>query len=733
MKKKNMSIIEKISNFLLNVLIIMFSIVLLVSIYNSIQIKIFKNDYSNFFGYSVFEVQTNSMADAINHDDWIIVKLTKNVKLNDIITYKEEKEFITHRIIEIYKGTYITMGDANNAKDDPVDQKQVIGKVVKVLRNFGTIRKTFFNKGVLIALIITLVLINFILRKKGNKEEPKETEETPKIDEVIKKIEIEKEEEKVEETKEPSNIIKVFKNLNTEEEIDKILLEKPLKEEPIPKNTDESLDVETKKNVITTEETSSIIATEDTPKINNFISVYNEEEKKDEEPNETLEEEKIDNKENEQTTIEINEEPKIINPENIITVDISDLEVLNKKTTVKPIIQIKEETTVKNIEIETTEIDEKQSKTLLNMINKKSKNKKSKNIIEKVIFIKTEEINEIIKAITKGTQTLTNELTIRSEFLKKYLDAKYYNIFDDLESEDEDKKTKMENLVLKFASKLIYSYKGKDKKYNLKVKKTEEIFMFIVNIEFSDNNDKIANYQNQIIKYSIEKNWDSYKIEEVINEIINIQNKYLNVIEYFLKNIETDKFKLKIIPIKNKKNMSALVLEHNIEFDRIYSELVIDETYNKGIIAEEKVAVTIDLLLIKFVKDMILSNFSNKYIVFIPKTLLPKKNKLQKILKLAIDNYAKENMILLLSYKGLLENKKNIKNLRKMGYHFALTINSLEELKPHEIGNLYVADYLFTGTLNKKEILKNVPEDYKDNIIDENILHLLNEDIESRE
>ena len=56
--------------FLLNYLNI-FGIILLVSIYNNVQIKILGNKYSSFFGYSTFEVQTGSMADTINPGDWI--------------------------------------------------------------------------------------------------------------------------------------------------------------------------------------------------------------------------------------------------------------------------------------------------------------------------------------------------------------------------------------------------------------------------------------------------------------------------------------------------------------------------------------------------------------------------------------------------------------------------------------------------------------------------------------
>ena len=164
MNFKKRGIYEKIVNIILDILIVIFGIFLLISIYNNVQIKILGNEYSSFFGYSTFEVQTGSMADTINPGDWIVVKITKNIKLNDIITYAKKGDFITHRVVETYKDSYITKGDANNSKDDAINESQVVGKVIKILPGFGIIRKTFFNPLVLVTLILTLYSISYVLR-----------------------------------------------------------------------------------------------------------------------------------------------------------------------------------------------------------------------------------------------------------------------------------------------------------------------------------------------------------------------------------------------------------------------------------------------------------------------------------------------------------------------------------------------------------------------------------------
>ena len=139
-------IFEKIINILLDILIVVLGIILLVFIYNNIQTRILGNDYSSLFGYSTFEVVTGSMDPEIQIGDWIIVKYAgNNIEPKDVITYQKDGEFVTHRVIEEYNGTYITKGDANNTKDDPVSREQIVGKVVKVLPSFGILRKTILN------------------------------------------------------------------------------------------------------------------------------------------------------------------------------------------------------------------------------------------------------------------------------------------------------------------------------------------------------------------------------------------------------------------------------------------------------------------------------------------------------------------------------------------------------------------------------------------------------------
>jgi signal peptidase I len=158
---------------ILNILITIISILTILGIYYMIQIKILKKDYANIYGYTFFEVATGSMADTINIGDVVIVKINDEIQENDIIVYKEENSFITHRIIEINEESIITRGDANNSEDKPIQANQILGKVVYNIPQIGTWRRILATPDV-IGMIFGIIIILIIMYIKTSKSEEKD-------------------------------------------------------------------------------------------------------------------------------------------------------------------------------------------------------------------------------------------------------------------------------------------------------------------------------------------------------------------------------------------------------------------------------------------------------------------------------------------------------------------------------------------------------------------------------
>lgn len=156
---------------ILNTIYVILGIIVIILIYNIIQISILNKPYMNIFGYSFFQVKTGSMSGTMEIGDIIIVKLTTDVEKGDIITYEKEQTLITHRIIQKQEDSIITKGDANNAEDEPIKTNEVVGKVVHILKNIKVWETVIKSPEVYSLIIITLILFGVTISIGGKKEE----------------------------------------------------------------------------------------------------------------------------------------------------------------------------------------------------------------------------------------------------------------------------------------------------------------------------------------------------------------------------------------------------------------------------------------------------------------------------------------------------------------------------------------------------------------------------------
>ena len=168
-----MKLLEKIIKTIFNILIIFMVFLVIVVAHNFIQINILKKQYTNFFGFTIFEVTTGSMSGTIEINDVILVKITKDVKEKDIITFENNGEIITHRILAEKDDELYTKGDANTGEDTPIKKDSVIGKVVKIFPKFGIWVKVLSDTKVIGSIIITILLFGIAISSK-NEDEHKE-------------------------------------------------------------------------------------------------------------------------------------------------------------------------------------------------------------------------------------------------------------------------------------------------------------------------------------------------------------------------------------------------------------------------------------------------------------------------------------------------------------------------------------------------------------------------------
>lgn len=83
--------------------------------------------------YPMASITSGSMWPALKTGDLVFIQglsSKTDIKIGDIIVYKNQKGFTIHRVIKLNEGTVVTKGDANNVNDVPVKYEEVVGKAL---------------------------------------------------------------------------------------------------------------------------------------------------------------------------------------------------------------------------------------------------------------------------------------------------------------------------------------------------------------------------------------------------------------------------------------------------------------------------------------------------------------------------------------------------------------------------------------------------------------------------
>lgn len=134
---------------------------------------ILKEELIKLYNTAILVVLTGSMEPTIKSGEMIIIKEQIDYNVDDIVTYKEDRNFfVTHRIINKYENKYETKGDNNNLVDEPIDKDQIEGKVIYHSKVCGFFILYLLKPITLIVIIIFIVKEFFgHIYVKGEKNE----------------------------------------------------------------------------------------------------------------------------------------------------------------------------------------------------------------------------------------------------------------------------------------------------------------------------------------------------------------------------------------------------------------------------------------------------------------------------------------------------------------------------------------------------------------------------------
>ena len=162
-KSKTLKILKKV---IVDLIIFVLCVIAIIVIWGFVQLNVQKKDYINIFGYSVFSTETGSMSPTMEKGDIVIIKIGDEIREKDIITYKKENVFITHRIEKINEDSIIAKGDRHNTEDEPIKKDDIIGRVVFIINDVEVWKKVFTDINVIIPICITVILFILLVSYK---------------------------------------------------------------------------------------------------------------------------------------------------------------------------------------------------------------------------------------------------------------------------------------------------------------------------------------------------------------------------------------------------------------------------------------------------------------------------------------------------------------------------------------------------------------------------------------
>lgn len=289
------------------------------------------------------------------------------------------------------------------------------------------------------------------------------------------------------------------------------------------------------------------------------------------------------------------------------------------------------------------------------------------NVMQEYIKMTQDEVISYIKLIFE--RSYSKKIALR--YMNAYLNVRFYNFY-----------PKDDNLTFR----KNYLNAIKEEEANIvrampeKKKLIENMGLFFYYILYFDKISYRVDIDEIIEKlYKIRKKLLRKDNEDFKENFRNTYEEYADKKEKFLKKFETEEFYLKVTDYEGANNANRVNLKYNIKFPMLYSTQAIENVFNSGLVAEDKLSVEYNLMSVEIIQDILKGNFKRQYIIEFNTNLFKKKRKLARLLNVINNSAVQDKVNLKITYKEFLQNKDNIYELMRDGFKFAVILdNSFE-------------------------------------------------------
>ncbi len=137
------------------------------------------------FGYGAAAVLSGSMEPHLSKGDLILVKVTEEYTLRDVVVYQDGTDLVVHRIVAVEGEQVRTQGDANDTPDEPIPLSRIKGEVVAAIPWLGALSQWIKTPPGTVLLLGAAVLLLEIPRRREKREH---TQEQERIKQEIRRL-----------------------------------------------------------------------------------------------------------------------------------------------------------------------------------------------------------------------------------------------------------------------------------------------------------------------------------------------------------------------------------------------------------------------------------------------------------------------------------------------------------------------------------------------------------------
>lgn len=343
-----------------------------------------------------------------------------------------------------------------------------------------------------------------------------------------------------------------------------------------------------------------------------------------------------------------------------------------------------------------------------------------KNLMEMYLNFTEKRIKKYMRIIY--SQYYNEEIV--AEYLKTYVNARYYNI----RNTEKPARAFYLRIIdeLNFKKEILIKRNDEiddreEKAQNLKmINNVDEVFEYIL---FFDNVRKIENFKKidslrEIIKKITEKVASEFDIKVSKEDQEKLYKEVTSDLiekDVFLDKFETDEFYIMVENCEQKEDLFFATLGHNVKMPVQYSDTAVEKVFSEGLVAEDKLQVEYMLLSLISLRDIIDGNFNDTYVAEFATTLFKKKAKLDSILSIIGHQALQDKIYLNIDYSDYIKNQKLILEYTNKGFNFAITldnkIRSVEDVEELKMFKIVIAQknlVLYRELKQKQAILNNV-------------------------